>query len=119
MAFQIKDDLFDYQKKGIIGKPTGNDIKEKKFTLPLIHSLEQCSDQERRRIVRNIRKHNKNSRKVQEVISFAIANGGIEYSENKMNTYKDEALRILKEFPDNEYNKALTKLVNYVGERKN
>lgn len=117
MAFQIKDDLFDYQKKGIIGKPTGNDIKEKKFTLPLIHSLEQCSDQERRRIVRIIRKHNKNSRKVQEVISFAIANGGIEYSENKMNTYKDEALGILKEFPDNEYNKALAKLVNYVVER--
>jgi octaprenyl-diphosphate synthase len=118
MAFQIKDDLFDYNKKGIIGKPTGNDIKEKKFTLPLIHSLEQCSDQERRKIVRTIRKHNNNSRKVQEVISFAIEHGGIEFSESKMISFRDEALLILKEFPDNEYNRSLAKLVNYVVDRK-
>ena len=118
MAFQIKDDLFDYQKKGIIGKPTGNDIKEKKFTLPLIHSLEQCSDKERRSIVRMIRKHNNNTSKVQKVISFAVDNGGIEYSEKMMMSYRDEAVEILDEFPDNEYNRALRSLVNYVVERK-
>lgn len=118
MAFQIKDDLFDYQKKGIIGKPTGNDIKEKKFTLPLIHALEQCPEKERKRIVRTISRHNNNAHRVQEVISFAKVNGGIEYSNGKMFSYRDEALEMLKEFPDNEYKKALARLVNYVVERK-
>ncbi|MBA7550197.1 Octaprenyl diphosphate synthase [subsurface metagenome] len=114
MAFQIKDDLFDYQKKGFIGKPTGNDIKEKKFTLPLIHALEICPFPERKKIIKTIKKHNNNAKKVQEVIEFAISNNGLEYSEKKMIEYRDEAL----EFPDNEYNIALSKLVNYVVERK-
>ena len=118
MAFQIKDDLFDYHKKGIIGKPTGNDIKEKKFTLPLIHSLEKCPYEERKRILHTIRKHNNNSRKVQEVISFAIDHGGIEFSEKMMNSFRDEALGILNTFPDNEYRSSLIKLVNYVVDRK-
>ena len=118
MAFQIKDDLFDYQKKGIIGKPTGNDIKEKKFTLPLIHALENCPESERKRTIRTIKKHNKNSIKVQEVIDFAISNKGIEYSERKMFEYRDEALAILSELPDNEHRTSLFKLVNYVVERK-
>jgi octaprenyl-diphosphate synthase len=118
MAFQIKDDLFDYQKKGFIGKPIGNDIKEKKFTLPLIHALESCPEPERRRIIRTIRKHNNNTRKVQEVIEFALTNGGIEYSTEKMFEFRDEALEILSGLPDNEYNDSLRSLVNYVVERK-
>lgn len=118
MAFQIKDDLFDYQKKGLIGKPTGNDIKEKKFTLPLIHALENCTDSERKRIIKIIKKHNNNAKKVQEVIEFAISNKGLEYSEGKMMEYRDEALELLKELPDNEHNASLNKLVNYIVERK-
>jgi octaprenyl-diphosphate synthase len=118
MAFQIKDDLFDYQKKGIIGKPTGNDIKEKKFTLPLIYALENCKESERKHIIRTIRKHNNNAKKVQEVIEFATVNNGLEYSRERMMKYKDESLEILTQFPDNEYNIALHELVNYVVDRK-
>ncbi|MFC2111862.1 polyprenyl synthetase family protein [Bacteroidota bacterium] len=118
MAFQIKDDLFDYQKKGLIGKPTGNDIKEKKFTLPLIHALEISSEPERKRIIKTIKIHNTNSTKVQEVIDFATSYNGIEFSTNKMFEYRDEALETLSEMPDNEYNTALGSLVNYVVDRK-
>jgi octaprenyl-diphosphate synthase len=118
MAFQIKDDLFDYQKKGLIGKPTGNDIKEKKFTLPLIYALENCPDRERRQIIRTIKRHNNKSEKVQEVINFAASYKGLEYSGEQMLKYKNEALEIIAEFPDNEYNRSLTGLVNYVVERK-
>ena len=118
MAFQIKDDLFDYQKKGLIGKPTGNDIKEKKFTLPLIYALENSSKSEHKHIIGTIRRHNNNSRKVQEVIEFATANNGLEYSREKMFEYRNNALSILAELPDNEYNKSLSELVNYVIERK-
>ena len=118
MAFQIKDDLFDYQKKGIIGKPTGNDIKEKKFTLPLIHALENCPDSERRHIIRTIRKHNNNTGKVQEVINFAVSYEGFEFSNRKMLDYRDEALEILSDFPANEFRESLITLTNYVVERK-
>ncbi len=118
MAFQIKDDLFDYQKKSLTGKPAGNDIKEKKFTLPLIYALENCKNSERRHIIRTIRNHNNNTRKVQEVIEFATNNNGLEYSEGQMIKYKNEALEILAQFPENEYNIALRELVNYVVDRK-
>ena len=118
LAFQIKDDLFDYQKKGLIGKPTGNDIKEKKFTLPLIYALEQSGDSERKHIIRIIKRHNNNAGKVQEVIAFANSKNGIEYSRKKMLEYRDEALSILAELPDNKYNTSLKLLVNYVVERE-
>ncbi len=118
MAFQIKDDLFDYQQKGFIGKPTGNDIKEKKFTLPLIHALEVCPEKERKHIIRTIRRHNNNARKVQEVIAFARSYKGLEYSEKQMLVYRDEAMDILAEMPDNQHKKSLQDLVNYVVERK-
>jgi octaprenyl-diphosphate synthase len=118
MAFQIKDDLFDYQKKGFIGKPTGNDIKEKKFTLPLIHALEVCPEKERKHIIKTIRKHNNNSGKVQEVIGFARTYGGLEYSETQMYEFRSEAMEILSEMPDNQHNKSLRDLVNYVVDRK-
>jgi len=118
MAFQIKDDLFDYQRKGIIGKPTGNDIKEKKFTLPLIHALERSSEGQKKEILRMIRRHNNNSSKVQEIIAFAVSNGGIEYSENKMLELRDGALGMLVDLPETKYKSSLVQLVNYVVERK-
>ena len=118
MAFQIKDDLFDYQKKGFIGKPTGNDIKEKKFTLPLIHALEVCPEKERKHIIKTIRKHNNNAGKVQEVIGFARTYGGLEYSETQMHEFRSEAMEILSEMPDNQHKKSLRDLVNYVVDRK-
>ncbi len=117
IAFQIKDDLFDYQKTGILGKPTGNDIKEKKITLPLIHSLVNSGLSERKRILNLIRRHNRNASKVKEIIQFVWANGGIEYSVQKMNEYRDRALTILSQFPDNEAKNSLSELVNYTTSR--
>ena len=118
MAFQIKDDLLDYQNNGSIGKPSGNDIKEKKLTLPIIHVLKNASAAERKRILSIVKRHNKNKNKVQEVINFVIENGGLEYSTNKMNEYKSKALDILSEMPENESKKSLEELVNYVVIRK-
>ena len=118
MAFQIKDDLLDYQNNGSIGKPTGNDIKEKKLTLPIIHVLKNASRTDRKRILSIVKRHNKSKKKVQEVIDFVIENGGLEYSINKMHEYKSMALDILAEMPENESKKALEKLVEYVVTRK-
>lgn len=114
MAFQIKDDLFDYQKKGITGKPAGNDIKEKKFTLPLIHALENGDSNVKRQIIKAIKRQNNNARKIQEIIDFAVQNKGIEFSVMKMNEYKDSAIELIKDFPENDAKKSLIALVNYV-----
>jgi octaprenyl-diphosphate synthase len=113
IAFQIKDDLFDYEKKGPLGKPTGNDIKEKKLTLPLIYALENASFGQKISILRLIKHHNKNSRKVKDVIRFVKETGGIEYSVQKMNEYKNKALDILDEFPESEARSSLQKLALY------
>lgn len=118
IAFQIKDDIFDYQKNGMIGKPTGNDIKERKLTLPIIHVLEKIGDSEKRRIISIVRKHNKNSKKVGEVIDMVEKNGGLKYAAEVMNDYKDKAIAVLSEFPDNEAKIALTEMVNYTISRK-
>jgi octaprenyl-diphosphate synthase len=118
MAFQIKDDLLDYQNNGSIGKPTGNDIKEKKLTLPIIHVLKNASSSDQKRILSIVKRHNKNKNKVQEVIDFVIDKGGLDYTSNKMNEYKSKALDILSEMPENESKKALEELVNYVVVRK-
>jgi len=119
IAFQIKDDLFDYGSDGeTIGKPTGIDIKEKKMTLPLIYALNNASKSDKRRIINIVKKHNENKRKVKEVINFVIETGGIEYAQNAMLDYKDKALTILKGFEQNEANKALAELVIYTTERK-
>lgn len=114
MAFQIKDDLFDYQKKGITGKPAGNDIKEKKFTLPLIHALENGDPNAKRKIIKAIKRHDNSSRKIQEIIDFAVQNNGIEFSVMKMNEYRDSALELISDFPENDAKKSLIALVNYV-----
>lgn len=118
IAFQIKDDLFDYGSDGeIIGKPTGIDIKEKKMTLPLIYALNNATSFEKRKMINIVKKHNENKKKVKEVINFVIEMGGIEYAQKAMHDYKDKALEILKEFEQNDANKALSELVIYTTER--
>ena len=117
MAFQIKDDLFDYGEKRI-GKPTGIDIKEQKMTLPLIYALNQSSKEKKRWLINSIKNHNKNKKRVKEVIAYVKEAGGLEYAITKMMDFKDEALGLLKDYPDSPYKDALTLMVNYVVERK-
>jgi len=113
IAFQIRDDLFDYEKNGLLGKPIGNDIKEKKLTLPLIHALKNTNPSQRRNILRLVRHHNKKSAKVNEVIRFVRDNKGMEYSKEKMHEYKNKALVILNKFPESEARYSLQKLTLY------
>jgi octaprenyl-diphosphate synthase len=117
VAFQIKDDLFDYQAKGLIGKPTGNDIKEKKLTLPLIHALENSSFFEKRHILRTINKNNTNSEKIKTVVEFVVSKGGLEYTSRMMYEYRDKAIDMLSSYPDSEVKTSLIDLVNYTIER--
>ncbi|MBL0056050.1 MAG: polyprenyl synthetase family protein [Chitinophagaceae bacterium] len=117
VAFQIKDDLFDYGKEDI-GKPTGNDIKEKKLTLPLIYTLNKIAPAERRSLIYIIKNENRDPVKVKKVIDTVVEAGGIRYAAEKMNQYRDEALEILHGFPDNEVRSALEELVRYTTDRK-
>ena len=118
IAFQIKDDLLDYEPKGIIGKPTGNDIKEKKLTLPLIHALEKTTSSNKKTILRIINKPNKNQAKVNEVIEFVKSQNGIAYAVEKMHEYKNQALDILSGFDPSSSRQSLNDLVNFTVERK-
>ena len=117
IAFQIKDDLFDYGTDDV-GKPTGNDIKEKKLTLPLIHALQHASSSDKREMIYIIKNENTNKERVAWLISKVQSYGGIDYAVNKMLEYRDDALAILDKFPKNEANLALVELVNYSTERK-
>ena len=117
IAFQIKDDLFDYSDDKI-GKPTGIDIKEQKMTLPLIHTLNTCSGKDKNWIINSIKKHNRDKKRVKEVIAFVKENGGIEYTISKMNDYKNRALTILENYPSSPYKDSLTQMIDYVVERK-
>jgi octaprenyl-diphosphate synthase len=117
MAFQIKDDLFDYTEDAI-GKPTGIDIKEQKMTLPLIHVLNHCTKKEKDWLINSIKNHNKDKKRVKEVIAFVKNNNGLGYAEQKMAEFQQEALQILGDFPESEFKSALTLMVNYVIERK-
>ncbi len=117
IAFQIKDDLFDYGGEDI-GKPTGNDIKEKKLTLPLIYTLNTTDRSTRRELIYIIRNRNKDQASIQRVIKKVEEAGGIAYATQKMNAYRDEALQILYEFPDNEVRKGLEELVRFTTDRK-
>lgn len=118
IAFQLKDDLFDYGSSSAIGKPTGIDIKEKKMTLPLIYSLNNSSWLEKRKIIGIVKNHSKNKKKVQEVINYVLNSGGIEYATEKMKQYQKDALQILNSLPENDYRKKLEELVNFTVERK-
>ena len=117
IAFQIKDDLFDYSKEDI-GKPTGNDIKEKKLTLPLIYTLNKVAASKRRELIYIIKNENRDLVKVKYVIDIVVEEGGISYAIEKMNQYRDDALVILHSFPDSEVRKALEDLVRYTTDRK-
>ena len=117
MAFQIKDDLFDYGNDNI-GKPTGNDIKEKKLTLPLIYTLNKVDKETRRKIIYIVKNKNKDQEKVKWVVSKVQETGGINYAIDKMNVYKKEALDILHQFPENVIRQGLQDLVLYVTDRK-
>ncbi len=117
MAFQIKDDLFDYGAEKI-GKPTGIDIKEQKMTLPLIYVLNNCSASEKKWLINSVKNHNKNKKRVKEVIAFVKGNRGLEYAVQKMLTFKEEALNLLATYPPSEYKSALELMVNYVVDRK-
>ena len=117
MAFQIKDDLFDYGEEAI-GKPTGIDIKEQKMTLPLIHVLNNCSKKEQDWLINSIKKHNKDKKRVKEVIAFVKDHGGLDYAVTKMKQFQEEALFLLKDYPESEFKSSLILMVNYVIERK-
>lgn len=117
MAFQIKDDLFDYTDD-TIGKPTGIDIKEQKMTLPLIHVLNHCTPKEKSWLINSIKNHNKDKKRVKEVIAFVKNNHGLTYAEEKMIEFQQEALQLIQDFPNSPYKEALTLMVNYVIERK-
>ena len=117
MAFQIKDDLFDYGQQRI-GKPTGIDIRERKMTLPLIYTLEHASPSERRWLKRNLKKNNKNKKVVKEVISFVKSSGGLDYAVQKMHQFQHEAISILNSFPASASKESLKKLVSFVIDRE-
>jgi octaprenyl-diphosphate synthase len=117
IAFQIKDDLFDYGNEDI-GKPTGNDIQEKKITLPLIYTLNKVDASTKRKLIYIIKNNNKEKEKVKEVIGEVIRAGGIEYAQAKMFEYRDEALKILYQFPESQVREGLEELVRYTTDRK-
>ena len=117
MAFQIKDDLFDYANENV-GKPTGNDIKEKKATLPLIYAINHADKATRRQIIHIVKNDNQNKEKVNWVIQQVQQLGGIDYAVAKMNAYTQAAMDILYTLPDNEFRKGLEDLVKYVTDRK-
>lgn len=118
IAFQIKDDIFDYQAKGVLGKPTGNDIKEKKITLPLLYVLSNSTDKEKRRILHEVKRKNKNTAKVQELVKLVVERGGLEYATEQMNYYRDRAISKINEFPESDSRKSMIELINYVTTRK-
>jgi octaprenyl-diphosphate synthase len=118
IAFQIRDDLLDYEGTGLTGKIAGNDIKERKLTLPLIYALEKTTYLKKRHILGIVRNRKKTKAEINEVISFATENGGMEYSELKMNQYRDKALAILDVYPESEVRESMKEFVFYTTSRK-
>lgn len=118
IAYQIRDDLFDYGEGGSIGKPKGIDIKERKMTLPLIYVLNNADRKTKRFIINTVKNHNKNNKKVSEVIKIVKDNGGLEYATEAMLKYKNEALTLLDEFPGSPARTSLLDLVNFAIDRK-
>ncbi len=117
IAFQIKDDLFDYTDAKI-GKPTGIDIKEQKMTLPLIYVLNTCTKEERDWLIKSVKKYHNDKKRVKEIIAFVKEKGGIEYATEKMKEYQSKALELLETYPNSPYKDSLLTMVNYVIERK-
>lgn len=117
IAFQIKDDLFDYGNEDV-GKPTGNDLKEKKLTLPLIYTLNNIEKSERKKIIYIVKNQNKDPEKINYVLQKVVESGGINYANERMIQYRDEALAILFEFPESDIRQGLEELVRYTTDRK-
>jgi len=117
IAFQIRDDILDYEANGLTGKRAGNDIKEKKITLPLIQALEMASSQRRREIMSIVKRKKKTKDEIDEVIRFVVSSGGLEYAEARMNGYRDKALAILDSYPDSDYKTSLKKFVYFTTAR--
>jgi octaprenyl-diphosphate synthase len=117
IAFQIRDDLLDYEGNGLTGKAAGNDIKERKITIPLIYSLEKSPYLERRHILQIVKKKKKTKSEIEEVINFVKENGGMEYAEMKMHQYRDKALAILDSYPGSEVKDSLRAFVMYTTSR--
>ncbi|MBL4585486.1 MAG: polyprenyl synthetase family protein, partial [Flavobacteriales bacterium] len=117
IAFQMRDDLFDYGSDSDIGKPTGIDIKEKKMTLPLIHALGNCDRSEKRFIINTIKNYNTDEERVGKVIEMVRKKGGIDYTVKRMEEYQRQALSMLDGFPENDSKTSLRDLVNFVIDR--
>lgn len=117
IAFQIKDDMFDFGLDDV-GKPLGIDIKEKKITLPLIYALNKASKSDRNKIINLVKNHNEEPKKVSEVIRFVKDSGGLAYSETQMAKYQEEAFTVLNTFPQNQFRLGLEQLVRFTTERK-
>jgi octaprenyl-diphosphate synthase len=118
MAFQIKDDLFDFVKGNSTGKPSGIDIKEKKMTLPLIYALNQVSGSQKRKMIQIVKRYNTDPKKVDWLIEKVVASGGIQYASEKMLEFKNRAIELLREFQENEAREALEQLIEFTIERK-
>jgi len=117
MAFQIKDDLFDYGEQKI-GKPTGIDIKEQKMTLPLIYALNQASKKDKSWLINAVKNHNKDKKRVNEVIDFVKSSGGLTYAQAKMKAFQKEASDILQQYPTSAYKSSLQLMIDYVIDRE-
>lgn len=118
IAFQLKDDIFDYGEPGDIGKPTGLDIRERKMTLPLIYALNNAPKEVQRELINIVKNHNENPKKVRRAVELVIENGGIEYAHKRMLEYKNKALELLKDIPESEAKAAILGLVDYTTNRK-
>lgn len=113
MAFQIKDDILDFERNSLKGKPTGIDIKEKKMTLPLIYLLNNSSAKGKRNIIRTVKRHNNDKKKVNALIDLVIESGGLVYAEKVMNDFSGKAIDLLNNMPDNEYRQSLINIINF------
>ncbi len=118
MAFQIKDDLFDLQKINNTGKPSGNDLQEKKITLPLIYALQNSTDKHKKQILKIVGKNKKTKQDLEQITNFISQKKGIEYATKIMNDYKEKSLKIINQFPDSETKKAFILLITYITSRK-
>jgi octaprenyl-diphosphate synthase len=118
MAFQIKDDLFDYLTSNVIGKPVGIDIKEQKMTLPLIHTLKTAGEADKKYYFNTIKRYNNDQKRVKELINFVKSSGGLDYAFGVMKNFQQKAKDILNEFPDSEAKRSLHIMLDYVIERK-
>ena len=118
IAFQLKDDIFDYGEPGEIGKPTGLDIRERKMTLPLIYVLNNSTAEIRKELINIVKNHNENPKKVRRAVQLVIDNGGIDYAHKRMLEFKEKALDLIKDIPDSDAKKSIVGLVDYTTKRK-